>query len=39
MSYGDLLVSGSIILVALIAMVLRSTVGKDQPDNPNATLF
>jgi len=39
MSYGDLLVSGSIILVALIAMVLRNTYGKDEVEEERATLF
>jgi len=39
MSYGDLLVSGGIILVALIAMVLRNTYAKDEVEEERATLF
>ena len=39
MSYGDLLVSGSIVLVALIAMVLRNTLGKDEVEPERATLL
>ena len=39
MSYGDLLVSGGMILVALIAMVLRNTYAKDEVEEERATLF
>lgn len=36
---SQLVVCGSVVLVALIAAVLRFTVGKDQPDRPDATLL
>jgi hypothetical protein len=36
---SELLVCGSVVLVALVAVVLRFTVGKDQPDTPEATLL
>jgi hypothetical protein len=36
---SELLVCGSVVLVALIAAVLRFTVGKDQPDTPDTTLL
>ncbi len=38
-SLGDVLVGGGMILLALVAFALRFTVGRGQPDRPDATLL
>jgi hypothetical protein len=39
MSYGDLLVSGGFIGFVVLVVILRFTVGKEQPDRPDGTLL